>query len=241
MQSKSVLKSNKKEDEMSTQYCTHCGKPLKPHARFCSQCGHNVGRNDILTNTIIENQIRKSTKSNVQRSTTKKVIVGLFAVVIGILFFLVFQFITYEEHGVIAQQPVVTEPVHYTGEPLRMTEIQAKGQDGYFILYLEEIKENKFIRAWYDAPTTQLPVIAYISPKGRLVTAIGITEPCGESNYTIVDNHIHCSNCTGEWDMNSMQPFGSCPKYYPEPIKSEIDGNMVLIAEADLESWRRRW
>ncbi len=174
-------------------------------------------------------------------TTAKKVIIGIFAAVIGILLLLVFQFITYEEHSIIAQQPVVSEPVHYTGESLGMTEVEATQHNGYFILSLNEIKQNRFVRAWYDAPTTEIPVVAYISPKGRLVTAIGITEPCGNSDYTIVDNHIHCSNCTGEWDMNSMTAFGSCPKYNPDPIPSKVDGDEVLIAVNDLNGWNRRW
>jgi uncharacterized protein len=174
-------------------------------------------------------------------SNGKKVIMGFFTVVMAILALLVFQFITFEEHGVIAQQPFISEPVYYTGEILGMTEIQSDKREGYFILSLEDIRLNKFVRAWYDAPTTQLPIIAYISPKGRLVTAIGVTEPCGESDYTIVDDHIHCGSCTGEWDMNTMQAFGACPKYYPLPIQSSIDGSTVLIAEADLQNWRRRW
>ncbi len=225
---------------MSTQYCTQCGKPLKPHARFCSQCGNIVGRNYISTHNVNKNQTM-ITGSGAQRPLGKKITIGLFTVLLGILFLLVFQFITYEEHSVVARQPVISEPVHYTNQSRGMTEIQATQREGYFILSLDEIKQNKFTRAWYDAPTTQLPVIAYISPKGRLVTAIGITEPCGESNYTIVDNHLHCSNCTGEWDMNSMQAFGSCPKYFPYPVTSTVSGGEVLIATAELNSWRRRW
>jgi uncharacterized protein len=263
---------------MSTQYCTQCGKPVKPHARFCSQCGAQItiqksiesqqyetinqspkkktkpetGDQKPVTQGGMTPQFKqineksgktKNPKPETQNSsaTTKKVIIGLFAAVIGILLLLVFQFITYEEHSVIAQQPVISEPVFYTSEPLGMTEVDAAHRDGYFVISLDDVKNNKFVRAWYDAATTQLPVVAYISPKGRLVTAVGITEPCGESDYTIVDNHIHCSNCTGEWDMNSMQPFGSCPKYFPNPIPSTVSGSEVLIATTDLDSWRRRW
>jgi len=241
---------------MSTQYCTQCGKPVKPHARFCSQCGAQIKYQDHLeqkesvngmeseySNRISPEQETKNQKPETQNSsaTAKKIVIGLFAAVIGILLLLLFQFITYEEHSVVAQQPVVSEPVHYTSEPLGMTEVDATQRDGYFVLSLDDVKNNKFVRAWYDAATAELPVVAYISPKGRLVTAIGITEPCGESNYTIVDNHIHCSNCTGEWDMNSMTAFGSCPKYFPNPIPSTVSGSEVLIATADLDNWRRRW
>ncbi len=258
---------------MSTQYCTQCGKPIKPHALFCSQCGAKVtvqpnieskqtetpfqspeentqqktrsmkSRSSKLNTDNYVGHETKNSKLQTQNSSTtaKKVIIGIFAAVIGILLLLVFQFITYEEHSIIAQQPVVSEPVHYTGESLGMTEVKATQHNGYFILSLDEIKQNKFVRAWYDAPTTEIPVVAYISPKGRLVTAIGITEPCGNSDYTIVDNHIHCSNCTGEWDMNSMTAFGSCPKYNPDPIPSKVDGDDVLIAVNDLNGWNRRW
>lgn len=235
---------------MTTQYCTQCGKPLKPHVRFCSQCGVQIQGFTSLSPGPSENDNAEKNSQRIQNSKpetrnssalTKKVIIGLFVAVIGILLLLVFQFITYEEHSVIARQPVISEPVYYTGEPLGMTEIQSEQRDGYFILSLDEIKQNKFVRAWYDAQTTQLPVIAYISPKGRLITAIGITEPCGESDYTIVENHIHCSNCTGEWDLNSMVPFGSCSKYYPSPIPSIVDRDDVIISLSDLNAWNRRW
>jgi hypothetical protein len=223
---------------MSTQCCTQCGKPVKQNSRFCPQCGALV--QEIYVSGASKTENRKPETRN-HTGMNKKVIIGLFAAVIGILLLLVFQFITYEEHSVIAQQPVISEPVNYSGEPLGMTEVDATQRDGYFVIFLDDVKNNNFVRTWYDAATARLPVVAYISSKGRLVTAIGITEPCGESNYTIIDNHIHCSTCTGEWDLNSMQAFGSCPKYFPYPIPSTVSGSEVLIATADLDNWRRRW
>ena len=223
---------------MSTRYCTQCDKPIKQNSRFCPQCGSPVQDGYVSEESKTKN---RKLETRHHTSITKTVIVGLFAMIIGILFLVVFQFITFEEHRVIAQQPVVSDPEVYTSDPVGMTEIDGVNRDGFFVLSLDDIKNNRFTRAWYDAPTTELPVISYISTKGRVVTAIGITEPCGNSDYTIVHEHIHCGSCNGEWDMNSMKAFGSCPTYNPDPIPSKVDGNKVLIAVNDLNSWNRRW
>lgn len=102
---------------MSTQCCTQCGKPVKQNSRFCPQCGAPVQESYVSGACKTEN--RKPETRN-HTGVTKKVIIDLFTVIIGIFFLVVFQFITFEEHRVIAQQPVVSEPEVYTSEPVGM-------------------------------------------------------------------------------------------------------------------------
>ena len=83
-----------------------------------------------------------------------------------------------------------------------------------------------------------LPVMAYISPSGRLVVATSFCEPCRSTLFHFEGNQLVCDVCFTRWDLNTLLGIGGgCFDYPPEERAAEVRGDMVFVPKADLESW----
>lgn len=166
--------------------------------------------------------------------------IGVFAVIGIYLLITLYNYIYFDEHDVIAAQPVVSDPVDYSDREIPMTEITGTVKNGYFIFPLEEVLNHKLVRLEYPGPTAVIPILAYISTKGKLVTSISISEPSNSSRFTIINNEIHNNNCPSHWELDSMRALACCGNNYPDPIPSSVRDGKVMIAISTIENWRRR-
>ncbi len=86
-----------------------------------------------------------------------------------------------------------------------------------------------------------LPVLAYITPKGRMVTATSFCEPCRSTDFHLDGNLLVCDVCFTRWDVSTLLGVsGGCFDYPPEEVAATISGDQVLIPAADLEAWEPR-
>lgn len=223
---------------MSKIFCPQCDSEIKSSAKFCPQCGSTVGESSGEQPTPMENRTKKPDKDPMPKA--KFAIAGLFGVIVIILIVIFYNFLTIEEHGVIAAQPTVGDGKFYEDRTIEMVDVPSHVQDGYLVFSLDDVFEHELVRVEYDGPTAEIPVLAYISPKGKLVTAISISEPCNATRFTIIDGAIKCNNCDARWEVGTMQALTCCPNNYPDPINSEVVGNEVRVPITTLEDWRRR-
>jgi uncharacterized protein len=223
---------------MARRYCTNCGIELKEGAKFCSECGTAADAAGVSQPEKVQNTIRAQRADTSPKA--KRVILGLFALIILILVFIFINFLTVEEHGVIAGQATVGSGVDYANRTVEMIDIPSRVEDGFLVFSLDDVRRHELIKVEYQSATATVPVLAYISPKGRLVTAISISEPCNATRFTIIDNTIKCNNCPANWELSTMKALACCPNNPPDPIPSQVTGNEVRVAVTTLEQWRRR-
>jgi uncharacterized protein len=223
---------------MATRYCTNCGHALKDKAKFCTNCGTAVITNET-SQPATSSKTEPEPRSN-RVPIAKRVILGLFVIIVLILIFILVNFLTVEEHGVIAGQAIVGDGIDYTNRTVEMIDISSRVEDGFLIFSLDDVRQHQLVKTEYQGATAIVPVLAYISPKGRLVTAISLSEPCNATRFTIIDNAIKCNNCPAHWELNTMNALACCPNNPPDPISSQVVGNEVRIAVSTLENWRRR-
>jgi len=223
---------------MATTFCPDCGKEQKASSRFCTQCGASV----IQSNENYETPMQKRTKTPDRDPMPKAkiAIVGLFTVIVLILVFIFYNYLTIEQHGVIAAQPEVGDGRLYENRTVEMVDVASEVRDGYLVFSLDDVFEYELVRAEYKGATKEVPVLSYISPHGKLVTAISISEPCNATRFTIIDGAIKCNNCNAKWEVATMKALSCCPNNYPDPINSHVVGNEVRVPIATLEEWRRR-
>ena len=141
----------------------------------------------------------------------------------------------------IASQQKVVERVDYSGQTIPMTDIEAKVENGKISIPLDVVKEKKMVRFEYEGKGVKIPLLAYVTLAGRVVTAISMCEPCRSTRFHIQDKALVCNACNTEWSLETLKGIkGGCMNYPPEVIPSTIEKDRVLIEESVVLGWKPR-
>jgi hypothetical protein len=222
-----------------SNFCSHCGKPVVQNADFCTQCGGSL-RGKKPARTEWQSKRGKVLDSRGVGGLGRwkiPVIVGI----LGAMSILVISNLPKSGNPVLRAQPVAAEGVSYprVGQP--MLNISAKIENGKIVIPLDIVREKKFVAFAYNGPKGAVPLLAYLSTEGRIVTAVSMCEPCNSQRFHISGNELICNSCGTKWKIDTLEPIsGSCGKYPPDPIPSLVDGNEVRIDEQIVANWQRR-
>lgn len=144
-------------------------------------------------------------------------------------------------HPVIAKQPSVVVAIDYgVTQKIPSTMIQARVDQGYMVIPLESIINHKLVRFFDPEQIQQVPLIAYITPEGKIVTAMSISENCRSTDFYLEGHNIHCAACPSYWNMSSLEAYACCQKFYPDPIPSTLANNEIRIDASVVRSWKSR-
>lgn len=215
-------------------FCQQCGQKLIEAAVYCPSCGNKVKSNNTNKKERVLN-----TQNNSKRAWTY---IGLITIVIvGALIFFRNNDLS-KELSVINKQPVVSNKVAYSAERLEHSNTLAFVKDNKIILPLDLVKEKKFVRFQIaGGKTNDLPIVAYLTEDGKVVTAISMCEPCNSTEFHIKGSILICNSCGTTWNLNTLEALsGSCGKYPPDPLPSIVAGNEIQIEKSLLENWKRR-
>jgi hypothetical protein len=120
------------------------------------------------------------------------------------------------------------------------TLIQARVEGSFIIVSLNEVVRNRIVR-FYDPESRQtIPILAYITPSGRLVTAMSLSEGCRSTDFYLEGENIHCANCPSYWNASSLEAYACCQKYFPDPIESTILGDELRLEATRVRQWQAR-
>lgn len=145
------------------------------------------------------------------------------------------------DHPVVKEQPVVVQSVNYEGAKLTMTPVSSRIENGYIVISLSDVIEKKMVAFTYVGKTKNVDMLAYINPQGKLVTAVAMCEPCNSKSFHTESQDIVCDNCGTRWNFTTLEGIsGSCQKYPPDPIPSQVVGNDVRINTRLIEQWKMR-
>ena len=141
----------------------------------------------------------------------------------------------------IASQQKVMDRVDYAGQTIPMTDIVAKVEKGKISIPLDLVKEKKMVRFEYEGNGVKIPLLAYVTLAGRVVTAISMCEPCRSTRFHIQDKTLVCNACNTEWNLETLKGIqGGCLNYPPEIIPSTVEKDRVLIEEKVVLGWKPR-
>jgi uncharacterized membrane protein len=139
----------------------------------------------------------------------------------------------------VSTQPKLNERVDYAGQSVRMADIHARVENGKISISLDELKEKKMVRFEYQG--NGVPLLAYITPSGRVVTAVSMCEPCRSTRFHIEEKKIVCNACATEWNLETLKGIqGGCLNYPPDVIPSTIEKDRIQIDEKIVAQWRPR-
>jgi uncharacterized membrane protein len=146
-----------------------------------------------------------------------------------------------ETNPKVSSQPKVDSSVNYTGQTIRMADIQTKVENGKISIPLDVLEEKKMVRFEYQANGVYVPLLSYITQSGRVVTAVSMCEPCRSTRFHINDKKIVCNACGTEWNLETLKGIqGGCLNYPPDVIPSTIEKGSIQIDEKIITQWRPR-
>jgi len=140
--------------------------------------------------------------------------------------------------------------VDYTNQNVEFAKVQATEANGDVVIDFKELQDKKMTT--FDVqginftlnngtPFTSLPLLAYVSPKGNVVVATSLCEPCSGIYFHVEGNELVCNACGTRWDLETLQGIsGGCPQYPPDKVKYTVEGDKLIIKKADLENWKPR-
>jgi uncharacterized membrane protein len=135
----------------------------------------------------------------------------------------------------------VSGKVDYAGQNISMTDIQAKADNGRISIPLNVVMEKKMVYFVYEGNGVKIPLLSYVTPSGRIVTAVSMCEPCRSTRFHISDKKIVCNACGTEWNLETLKGIqGGCLNYPPDVIPSTIEGDRIRIDEKIVTQWKPR-
>jgi uncharacterized membrane protein len=128
-----------------------------------------------------------------------------------------------------------------TVQRIQMTDITAKVENGKISIPLDVVKEKKIVRFEYEANGARIPLLSYVTPTGKVVTAVSVCEPCRSTKFHLKGNSIVCNACFAEWDMETLRGIkGGCLNYPPDAIPNKVEKGQILIDEKIVAQWKPR-
>jgi len=220
------------------RYCPRCGTHLINAINHCPECGLKIAGIDSKSagyNTDKKKRVLNGTK----KRNNNWYWAG--AVIIVVVLIIIYNRQPTKEYGIIKNQPQVTNSVSYPPYRYDETYTIAFARNNKIVLPLDLVKEKKMVKFDYLKDGGSIPILAYLSEDGKVITAMSMCEPCNSTDFHIRGSNLICNSCGTTWNLNNLNAVsGSCSKYPPDPIPSKVVGNEIQIDENLVTNWKRR-
>jgi len=214
--------------------CPKCQTKNQDSSIFCKKCGFQ------LSGSSLQDKKEKVLGEKKRKHLWIPISLAVVAAALVVAGYWVIQGNT-GANPKVSSQPKVIEKVDYSGKTIRMTDIQAKVKNGKISIPLDVVKEKKMVYFQYEGNGVIIPLLAYITQSGRVVTAVSMCEPCRSTRFHINDKKIVCNACATEWNLETLKGIqGGCLNYPPDVIPSTIEKDRIQIDEKIVTQWKPR-
>lgn len=221
-----------------SKFCSECGCEVGENANFCVKCG--TPRRD-KSGSKPEWQSKREKVLGSPQKRTRSIKMFLWTTALAVFAGWVYFNLPESGNPIIKSSPTIASPVSYSTEAQPMVPVQAIVQDGKIVLPLDLLKEKRFVKFFYGEPESSVPMLAYISGEGKVVTAISVCEPCNSTDFHIKEDKVICNSCGSTWELNTLKAVsGSCGRYPPDAVPNAVANGKIQIDEQVVSQWRRR-
>ncbi len=219
-------------------YCPRCGTQLTKEMNHCPECGLRTDRIGS-TGSGYSSDKKKKVFQNNKKNNDKYWFSAVILVIVVLI--IIYNRKPTKEYGIIKKQPQVASSVSYPAFRYEETYTIAFAKGDKIVLPLDLVKEKKMVKFDYLGDGGKIPLLAYLSEDGKVITAISMCEPCNSTDFHIQGSNLICNSCGTTWNLNNLEAVsGSCSKYPPDPIPSTVVGNEIQIDKYLVTNWRRR-
>ena len=204
--------------------CPHCGSNQSSTAEVCLNCGKAIS------------PLKRTTQQRIIKTVSVMILVGV--LVSGIGYFI--ETISRTYHPVIEHQPTIVSAASSVSGKISSIMVNATIDGNDIVVSKDAVLNARIVRVNDPEGIQNVPILIYVTPHGKLVTAMSISETCRSNDFYLEGNEIHCANCPSYWNMESMEAYACCQKYYPDPIPSTIVADQIRINKNVVQHWRTR-
>ncbi|QNO13439.1 DUF2318 domain-containing protein [Alkalicella caledoniensis] len=140
-------------------------------------------------------------------------------------------------------EPVV-ESRSYIGEVIAMTVIEPVIEDDKVLIPLQTVNENNIVT--FEIANDQgelVPLMAYITPSGRLFVGSSMCEPCRGRTFSLAGDTLLCDTCRTTYTIEDHEFISgavACGSYPPVNMNPTINQGTIEIDLQEILSWRIR-
>ncbi len=213
--------------------CPECQTKNDDLTTFCKKCGL------LLTGPAFREK-KERVLGERKRQSWGLIALGVLVAVLGGVAFWIIEAKTTTDSKIASRQKVM-DGVDYSGRTISMTNLAAVVEDGKISIPLHLVKEKKIVRFEYESKERKVPLLAYVTPSGGVITAISLCEPCRSTRFRIQDQALVCNACNTEWSLETLKGItGGCMNDPPQVIPSTVEKDRILIEERVVLDWKPR-
>jgi len=171
----------------------------------------------------------------------------LFAAVFGVVLVAIIVFIAFrpnkiEEVGYFGD--IVASPRSYIGEVISMTSVEPVIENNLIKIPLSQVSDNNIVSFEIANSEGELvPLMAYITPTGRLFAGSSMCEPCRGRTFSLAGETLLCDTCRTTYDIENHEFISgayACGSYPPVNMNPRVEGDMIIIELEEVLNWRLR-
>lgn len=204
--------------------CPQCNSQQLSSATVCLQCGHIL---KVITQTKQQKFIKYFSTGILLCVLTAGI--GYFFATIGRTY-----------HPIIDHQPSIGYGITAKAGKIVSTKSIAVIEGDDIVIPADVVTNYRIVRVNDPEGIQSVPILLYVTPRGKIVTAMSISEACRSDDFYLEGENIHCAHCPSTWNMESMEAYACCQKYYPDPIPSTVVSGKIRIAKSIVQNWRTR-
>lgn len=214
--------------------CPKCQTKNQISNRYCKKCGF------YLSGTSLKDK-RARVLAGKKRMPLKVLIsFAILTMILGVIGYWLLQGKSALDPR-MPNLPKVSGDVNYASQTIDMTDIEATDENGRISIPIDVVLEKKIVRFEFESNGSKFPLLAYVTPSGKAVTAMSICEPCRSTRFHIQNKTMVCNACATEWKLETLQGIkGGCLNYPPDLIPSTLENGRIWINENVVLQWRPR-
>ncbi|MBS4021164.1 MAG: DUF2318 domain-containing protein [Dethiobacter sp.] len=150
--------------------------------------------------------------------------------------------------GQEAQGEYFGEPVaatrSYVGKFVSMTRVEPEISGGKIQIPLSVVDEKNIV--YFEIENNEgvmVPLMAYITPSGRLFAGSSMCEPCRGRTFSLAGETLFCDTCRTTYtieDHKFISGAVACGSYPPVNMNGVVENGIINIELEEVLNWRIR-
>lgn len=132
----------------------------------------------------------------------------------------------------------------YMGEVVSGINIEPTIENEQIRIPFRTVDENNIV--YFEVENdegTLVPLMAYITPSGRLFVGSSMCEPCRGRTFSLAGETLVCDTCRTTYDIETHEFIAgarACGSYPPVYMEPEIENEEIIIDLKEVLKWRIR-